>query len=184
MAENSSPGNAGGMPKDAATAKNGTAKQPAATGLVRPNAIVGVAQPPAALADKSTRPRTAANSSPVPHSTNALSMTPPQQATVKCPKCGATVREIARFCQRCHNTMRYECPACGHQQRTGGNCEKCGINFIKYVTAVVAAKQAEADAIHDKIEQRSTLMKNLLFIPFTGGISLIRQLLVGRDRKS
>jgi predicted RNA-binding Zn-ribbon protein involved in translation (DUF1610 family) len=172
------------MPKDAATAKNGTAKQPAATGLVRPNAIVGVAQPPAALADKSTRPRTAPNSSPVPHSTNALSMTPPQQATVKCPKCGATVREIARFCQRCHNTMRYECPACGHQQRTGGNCEKCGINFIKYVTAVVAAKQAEADAIHDKIEQRSTLMKNLLFIPFTGGISLIRQLLVGRDRKS
>jgi hypothetical protein len=49
---------------------------------------------------------------------------------------------------------------------------------------VVVAKQAEADAIHDKIEQRSTLMKNLLFIPFTGGISLIRQFLVSRDRKS
>lgn len=172
------------MPKDAATAKNGTAAQPAASGLVRPDAIVGVAQPPAGLADESTRPRTAASSSPVPNSTNALSITPEQQATVKCPKCGATVRAIARFCQRCHNTMRYECPACGQQQRTGGKCEKCGINFIKYVTAVVAAKQAEADAIHDKIEQRSTLMKNLLFIPFTGGISLIRQLLVGRDRKS
>jgi predicted RNA-binding Zn-ribbon protein involved in translation (DUF1610 family) len=143
-----------------------------------------VAQPPAALADKSTRPRTAASSSPAPNSTNPLSTTPAQQATVKCPKCGATVREIARFCQRCHNTMRYECPACGHQQRTGGSCEKCGVNFIKYVTAVVVAKQAGADAIHDKIEQRSTLMKNLLFIPFTGGISLIWQLLVGRDRKS
>jgi predicted RNA-binding Zn-ribbon protein involved in translation (DUF1610 family) len=172
------------MPKDVATAKNGTAAQPAATGFVRPKAIVGVAQPPAALADESTRARTAASSSLLPNSTNALSMKPAHQATVKCPKCGATVREIARFCQRCHNTMRYECPACGHQQRTGGNCEKCGINFIKYVTAVVAAKQAEADAIHDKIEQRSTLIKNLLFIPFTGGISLLRQLLVGRDKRS
>lgn len=181
MAENSSPGNTGDMPKKA---KNGTAVQPVATGLVRPNTIAGGAQPLAALADESMRPRTAASSSPVPNSTNALSMTPAQQATVKCPKCGATVREIARFCQRCHSTMRYECPACGHQQRAGGTCEKCGINFIKYVTAVVAAKQAEADAIHDKIERRSTLMKNLLFIPFTGGISLIRQLLVGRGKRS
>ena len=115
---------------------------------------------------------------------SAASVTPVAQPTVKCPKCGATVREVARFCQRCHATMRYECPACGHQQRTGGNCEKCGIDFIKYVTAVVAAKQAEADAFHDKIEQRSTLLKNLLFIPFTGGITLIRQLLVDRDKKS
>lgn len=80
--------------------------------------------------------------------------------------------------------MRYECPACGHQQRTGGNCDKCEINFIKYVGAVVAGKRAQADAIHDKIEQRSTLLKNLLFIPFTGGITLIRQLLVGHNRKS
>jgi predicted amidophosphoribosyltransferase len=142
------------MPKDVATAKNGTAAQPAASSSLLPNSV------------------------------NALSMKPAHQATVKCPKCDAMVREIARFCQRCHNTMRYECPACGHQQRTGGNCEKCGINFIKYVTAVVAAKQAEADAIHDKIEQRSTLIKNLLFIPFTGGISLLRQLLVGRDKRS
>jgi hypothetical protein len=117
-------------------------------------------------------------------SMSPLSATPAAQPTVTCPKCGATVREVARFCQRCHATMRYECPACRHQQRTGGNCEKCGVNFIKYVGAVVAAKQAEADAIHDKIEQRSTLMKNLLFIPLTGGISLIRQLLLGRDKKS
>lgn len=94
------------------------------------------------------------------------------------------MREVARFCQRCHNTMRFECPACHHQQRTGGKCEKCGVDFIKYVGAVVAAKQAEADAIYDKLEQRSTLMKNLLAVPFTGGISLIRQLLGSRDRKS
>ena len=110
--------------------------------------------------------------------------TPAPQPTVKCPKCGTAVREVARFCQRCHNTMRFACPACGHQQRTGGKCEKCGVDFIKYVGAVVAAKQAEADAIHDKFEQRSAFMKNLFVIPFTGGFSLIRQLLVGRNRGS
>jgi hypothetical protein len=48
----------------------------------------------------------------------------------------------------------------------------------------VAAKQAEADAIQDKFEQRSAFMKNLVVVPFTGGLSLIRQLWVGRHRKS
>ena len=94
------------------------------------------------------------------------------------------MREVARFCQRCHNTMRFECPACRHSQRTGGKCEKCGVDFIKYIGAVVAAKKPEADAIQDKFEQRSTFMKNLVVVPFTGGLSLIRQLFVGRERKS
>ncbi|MGA7853266.1 MAG: hypothetical protein WCA15_08055 [Candidatus Acidiferrales bacterium] len=58
------------------------------------------------------------------------------------------------------------------------------MDFIKYIGAVVAAKQAEADAIQDKFEQRSTFMKNLIVVPFTGGLSLIRQLFVGRARKS
>ncbi|MGA7914836.1 MAG: hypothetical protein WCA00_06345 [Candidatus Acidiferrales bacterium] len=80
--------------------------------------------------------------------------------------------------------MRFECPACHHQQRTGGKCEKCGVDFLKYIGAVVAAKQAEADAIQDKFEQRSAFMKNLVAVPFTGGLSLIRQLFVGRGRKS
>jgi hypothetical protein len=110
--------------------------------------------------------------------------TPLSQPTVKCPKCGTAVREVARFCQRCHNTMRFECPACRNSQRSGGKCEKCGVDFMKYIGAVVAAKQAESDAIQDKFEQRSTFMKNLLVVPFTGGLSLIRQLLVGRGRKS
>ena len=84
---------------------------------------------------------------------------------------------MARFCPRCHATLRYECPACKHEQRQGGKCEKCGVDFLKYVTSVVAAKQGEADLLHDRIEQRSTLMKNLLLTPFTLGIPLIRQLI-------
>ena len=80
--------------------------------------------------------------------------------------------------------MRFDCPACGNKQRAGGKCEKCGVDFIKYVGAVVAAKQAEADVLQEKFEQRSAFMKNLVIVPFTGGLSLIRQLLVGRNRKS
>ncbi len=105
------------------------------------------------------------------------------QKTVKCPKCGTDVRDVARFCQRCHHTMRYECPSCHNQQRTGGKCEKCGIDFLKYVGAVVTQKQAEADAFHERIEQRSTLMKNILWMPFTLGFPIIRDYFVKRDRK-
>lgn len=102
---------------------------------------------------------------------------------VKCPKCGAEVRDIARFCQRCHNTLRFECPACHHEQRHGGTCEKCGVDFLKYISAVMAAKKNEADVIHDRLEQRSMLMKNVLWVPLTLGIPLLRQLFGGRNRE-
>jgi hypothetical protein len=109
--------------------------------------------------------------------------TPTPQKTVKCPKCGTDVRDVARFCQRCHHTMRYECPSCHNQQRTGGKCEKCGIDFLKYIGAVVTQKQAEADVFHERIEQRSTLMKNILWMPFTLGFPIIRDFFVKRERK-
>jgi uncharacterized membrane protein YvbJ len=95
---------------------------------------------------------------------------------VKCPKCGSDVREIARFCRRCHMTMRYACPSCGHEQRQGGTCEKCGINFMKYIGAVVAGKKAEADAMHERLERRADLLKHILWIPLTGGLSLVKLL--------
>jgi hypothetical protein len=105
------------------------------------------------------------------------------QRTLKCPKCGTNVREVARFCQRCHHTMRYECPSCHNQQRIGGKCEKCGIDFLKYIGAVVTQKQVEADAIHERLEQRSTLMKNILWMLFTLGYPIIRDYFIKRDRK-
>jgi hypothetical protein len=102
-------------------------------------------------------------------------------ATFKCPKCSADARDVARFCPRCHATLRFECPSCRNTQRTGGKCEKCGIDFIKYIGAVVAAKKAEADAIHDRLESRSSLLKGILWLPFNGGVSLIRHFF-RRDR--
>lgn len=101
---------------------------------------------------------------------------------IKCPKCAGEARDIARFCPRCHATLRYECPSCGHEQRQGGKCEKCGVDFLKYIGAVMMAKKAEADVIHDRIEQRSSLLRNILWFPFTLGIPLIRQYFVSRDR--
>ena len=104
-------------------------------------------------------------------------------ATYKCPKCGTDAREVARFCPRCHTTLKFECPSCGNRQRTGGKCEKCGVDFIKYIGAVVAAKKAEADAVHERLENRSSLLKGLLWLPFNGGVSLMRYFFVKRGRE-
>jgi hypothetical protein len=103
---------------------------------------------------------------------------------MNCPKCGAEVRDIARFCRRCHATLRYQCPSCKHEQRQGGTCEKCGVDFLKYITAVVAAKEAEADVIHDRLQRRSTLLKNVLLTPFNLGIPLLRSLFLNSRKSS
>jgi hypothetical protein len=132
---------------------------------------------PAPVTRASAPPQTASASPGAPGTASA------QERTVKCPKCGTEVRDVARFCQRCHHTMRCECPSCHNQQRTGGKCEKCGIDFLKYIGAVVTQKQAEADVFHERIEQRSTLMKNILWMPFTLGFPIIRDYFVKRERK-
>jgi hypothetical protein len=167
--------------KPVAGAPNSAGK-PATT---TPTSASGGADKSAALtnsAQKSAQARVPAPPT-APPKTSAAPTTSAQQRTVKCPKCGTDVREVARFCQRCHHTMRYECPSCHNQQRTGGKCEKCGIDFLKYIGAVVTQKQAEADAIHERLEQRSTLMKNILWMPFTLGYPIIRDYFVKRDRK-
>lgn len=90
---------------------------------------------------------------------------------------------MARFCRRCHATLRYQCPACKHEQREGGTCEKCRVNFLKYIMAVVADKHTESDAIYERQERRSTLIKNLLHVPLDLGVPLLRKLFsMSRDR--
>jgi Double zinc ribbon len=101
---------------------------------------------------------------------------------MECPKCATPVRDVARFCTRCHATLRYECPACHHGQRHGGTCDRCGIDFLKYLSAVVAGKQAEADVIHDRVERRSMLIKHIFYTPFTLGIPLLREFFVGKRK--
>ena len=101
---------------------------------------------------------------------------------VKCPKCGADEREVARFCRRCHMTLRYTCPACKHEQRKGGSCEKCGVDFLKYIVAVVDAKKDSRDVAQERFDRRSGLVKNVLMIPLTGGLSLLSLLRPKRDK--
>jgi len=74
----------------------------------------------------------------------------------------------------------YQCPSCCHEQRQGDVCENCGIDFLKYVTAVVAGKQPETDVINDRLERRSTLLKNVLWVP----LSLLRHFFaISRNRR-
>jgi Double zinc ribbon len=102
---------------------------------------------------------------------------------MSCPKCGAEGRDNPRFCPRCHATLRYQCPSCHHEQSHGGTCDECGVDFLKYLGVVVSAKKAEADAMHERVELRSTLLKGILFAPFTAGLPLIRQFLVGNRKR-
>lgn len=103
---------------------------------------------------------------------------------MQCPKCSAEARDVARFCPRCHATLRFECPACHHEQRQGGTCEKCGVDFMKYITAVVAVKKAASEANHSKFEERSSVLRNLVLLPFNMGLPLIRDLLGGSRKRS
>ena len=98
---------------------------------------------------------------------------------MNCPKCSAAAAETARFCPRCHATLRYVCPACSYEQRHGGTCEKCGVDFLKFLSAVVASKKIEADRARDRTQQRTGLVKGLLWLPFDMGISLLRNLFRG-----
>jgi hypothetical protein len=186
MTSGSSSGNGDGNPRNLASDVALPAKpDPAASAKPLTSTKAPLSSPPTS----DVRPpaaRTSASQSKSPSAANAWdpTATPVPQATIPCPKCGAAVREVARFCQRCHMTMRFECPSCHNKQRTGVTCEKCGINFVKYIGAVVAAKQTEADTIQAKLDRRSAFLKNLVALPFTGGIALVKQLFRASNRKS
>ena len=71
-------------------------------------------------------------------------------------------------------TLRYSCPACKHEQRKGGTCEKCGVDFLKYITAVVDAKRDARDVEQERLDRRSGLIKNIFMLIITGGLSVVR----------
>jgi hypothetical protein len=184
MAGDTSSGQKGGKPLDAAPdAPTRTELQPRSS---EPAAKSRAPEPspPGTGAQAAARASGGLQRNVNPVDAWAPTAAPIPQATIPCPKCGAAVREVARFCQRCHMTMRFDCPACGNKQRTGVKCQKCGINFVKYIGAVVAAKQPEQDTLEAKMDRRSALLKNVLAIPLTGGLKLFKQLFHASNRKS
>jgi len=55
---------------------------------------------------------------------------------------------------------------------------------MKCIGAVVASKQVEEDTIEAKLERRSAFLKNIVAMPFTGGLKLFKQLFQATNRKS
>jgi hypothetical protein len=103
---------------------------------------------------------------------------------MKCPKCASEASEAMKFCPVCHMTLRYECPSCHHEQGHGGTCDQCGVDFLKYMSAVISAQKAAANANHERNLRRSELLKDVFFAPFTAGLPIIRKLLIGgRNRR-
>ncbi len=94
-----------------------------------------------------------------------------------CSRCGQNNPATAQFCVRCHQTLRITCPSCGHVQESGSACETCGVKFVKYAAMLLAQKEIEAQREREHTRARQTLWKQVLLLPVTGGISLVRYLL-------
>ena len=61
---------------------------------------------------------------------------------VKCPKCGALVKENAKFCPECGEKMGTEiCPKCGAKVKAGAKfCPECGVKLGEQVCSKCGAK--------------------------------------------
>ncbi len=95
---------------------------------------------------------------------------------MNCPKCGTEAGDSNRFCTRCHATLRFECPACRHGQLQGGSCDKCGVDFMKYLSSMITIKKVESENEHARNQRRSWFIKQILYFPITGGLHLLKDL--------
>ncbi len=93
---------------------------------------------------------------------------------MQCPKCGNLNPDTVDFCTHCHATLRYTCPACKHVQLQGGKCQQCGIDFAKYALMVHFQAQTQANQDRERAKARSSLLKQILLLPLTGGLSLFK----------
>ncbi len=71
-------------------------------------------------------------------------------------------------------TLRYTCPSCKHIQTHGGKCDQCGVDFAKYAAVLQFQAKTEADQEHERVKARSSIIKQILLLPITGGFSLFK----------
>ena len=92
---------------------------------------------------------------------------------MECPKCRQQNPETAQYCLRCHTPVRYVCPACKHKQLVGGKCEQCGVDFAKYAVMLQFQAQSQAQLKRQRAKTRQSIIKQILLLPVTGGLSLL-----------
>jgi hypothetical protein len=93
---------------------------------------------------------------------------------MQCPKCGVDSPDTVQFCTRCHETLLWKCPKCWHQQRHGGSCERCGLNFSVFWQATLERQREEDARVGlDRLKGRGSMLMQILMAPFTGGRSLL-----------
>ena len=93
---------------------------------------------------------------------------------MNCPKCRQENLETAQFCLRCHTPLRYVCPSCKHVQSHGGKCDQCGVDFGKYAAMMVFKAKTDAQQEREQRKARSSILKQILLLPITGGLSLLK----------
>ncbi len=70
--------------------------------------------------------------------------------------------------------MRFVCPACKHSQLVGGQCEKCGVDFVKYLSMMHFKMVTEAKQERERVKSRSEIIMQILLLPITGGLTLLK----------
>ncbi len=99
-----------------------------------------------------------------------------RQPSVKCSACGHENPESAQFCLRCHAPLRFTCPACHHAQDHGGQCDRCGVDFLKYASALAFAGINNLQQARTSKKHRTEIFNQIFLLPITGGWSLLKLL--------
>jgi hypothetical protein len=96
-----------------------------------------------------------------------------------CPKCGEVSPDSAQFCLHCHNILIHRCPKCWHEQRPGGNCEKCGTNFALYWELEFERSVEEANHLWwDRLKSGVSTYIQFLLVPFSSLFGILRLLIM------
>ena len=92
---------------------------------------------------------------------------------MQCVKCGQENLKSIEFCVKCHYPLRFTCPACKHEQPHGGQCEKCGADFEKYVAMMLMQAESQTRQQRETSQNRHSTLKQVLLTIFTGGLYLL-----------
>ncbi len=96
---------------------------------------------------------------------------------MRCPKCEQESPEAAQFCLKCHHPLSVVCPACRHVQDHGGQCDQCGVDFMKYASYMIFQNKTQVQKERERMKNRNSMVKQLVLLPITGGWSLLKYLL-------